>query len=347
MAKGALRFKNQTLERQPLERGRLRVVAGPDVGGLFVITNARATIGRGEENEVAIPDLKMSRKHALIMFGPQGPMIQDLGSSNGIVINGKAMKQALLRSGDQIALGMSVLEFLGHDSTPQALKAPPVSLDTKTHLKLVGGDVAESTKTLQKNLQTGAAATAAGTRATAANPAVLQKNKKFMITVGVLLLLSLLMPQAELQVKKRKARYEPPTEVNPILDQLRRFMPKTQRDSDVVKRAEMYFKEGYREYVEGNYLRAKTNFDTALQIFPDHKLAQRYTKLIETDMDEEAKEHKRAAKLDEAANRKTSALNHYDAVRRLYHMTPKHAHYVDADKAYEAVKKDLDAQKEK
>lgn len=339
MGKGALRFKTQTLDRQPSERGRLRIVAGPDAGGLFVLTSERATIGRGEENEVAIPDLKLSRKHALITFSAQGVMIQDLGSSNGVVVNGKPMKQALLRSGDQIAMGMSVVEFLGTDSTSQTLTAPPVKLDTKTQLKLVSATVPKPEAT--------ASLRGTATTSTSAAPAVLEKNKKFMMLVGVLLVLAFLMPQAELQVKKRKARYEPPAEVNPVMDQLRRYLPQNQRDSDVVKRAEMYFKEGYREYVEGNYLRAKINFDTALQIHPDHRLAQRYTKIIESDMDDEAKDHKRAAKLDEAANRKGSALNHYDAIRRLYHMTPKHPNYVDADKAYEALKKEVAAQREK
>ena len=54
----ALKFKSTTVPRQNNEQSRFKVVKGPDYGSVFVITGQTATIGRGEENDVVISDLK-------------------------------------------------------------------------------------------------------------------------------------------------------------------------------------------------------------------------------------------------------------------------------------------------
>lgn len=66
-------------------------------------------IGRGSEADLRINDPGVSRRHALITVAgsPSEPVIsiEDLGSTNGIVVNGTRVQQADLREGARIEIG--------------------------------------------------------------------------------------------------------------------------------------------------------------------------------------------------------------------------------------------------
>jgi hypothetical protein len=75
------------------------------------ITTDRAVIGRSRECEVQIGDPNVSRKHAEIRREGGGYVVVDLGSTNGIEVNGRRVKRATLTNGDRIALGQTELVF--------------------------------------------------------------------------------------------------------------------------------------------------------------------------------------------------------------------------------------------
>jgi pSer/pThr/pTyr-binding forkhead associated (FHA) protein len=84
----------------------LRVTAGPAMGRSYVVGEQGAILGRAAENVVAIPDDRLSRRHAQITFNPSGYWLNDLGSTNGTYVRGlRLTAPQLLRSGDEIALG--------------------------------------------------------------------------------------------------------------------------------------------------------------------------------------------------------------------------------------------------
>ena len=66
-------------------------------------------IGRGSEADLRINDPGISRRHAQIRVNPAGPGMQidivDLGSTNGIVVNGKRVQHAVLQEGSRIEIG--------------------------------------------------------------------------------------------------------------------------------------------------------------------------------------------------------------------------------------------------
>ncbi len=68
-------------------------------------------IGRGNENEIVLPDFSVSRRHAAIRLEPEGWAIHDLGSTNAIQVNRVTVKRALLRSGDQLKIGVFELRL--------------------------------------------------------------------------------------------------------------------------------------------------------------------------------------------------------------------------------------------
>ena len=66
-------------------------------------------LGRGSEADLRINDPGISRRHAQIRVNPAGPGMQidivDLGSTNGIVVNGKRVQHAVLQEGSRIEIG--------------------------------------------------------------------------------------------------------------------------------------------------------------------------------------------------------------------------------------------------
>jgi hypothetical protein len=70
------------------------------------------TIGREAENNLCIPDSTISRKHAVIKYINGEYIIQDLNSSNGILVNGQKEKEIIIMHGDVIQLGQCILTFM-------------------------------------------------------------------------------------------------------------------------------------------------------------------------------------------------------------------------------------------
>ncbi len=67
-------------------------------------------IGRGRGADAILADATISRAHAAIGFETtDGFFVQDLGSTNGTLLNGERQKRGSLRDGDQIQIGKLVL----------------------------------------------------------------------------------------------------------------------------------------------------------------------------------------------------------------------------------------------
>ena len=69
-------------------------------------------IGRSPENDVAIQDPSVSRLHASIERTRDGFMIQDLGSRNGVMVNGRRIGgPTLITEQDEVQLGDVILKL--------------------------------------------------------------------------------------------------------------------------------------------------------------------------------------------------------------------------------------------
>ena len=72
------------------------------------------TIGRRVSCDLVLNDMQVSREHARIIVGEQSAAVEDLGSNNGVYVNGKPVRgMHQLRPGDQIGIGTDVIEVLG------------------------------------------------------------------------------------------------------------------------------------------------------------------------------------------------------------------------------------------
>ncbi|HEV8239221.1 MAG TPA: FHA domain-containing protein [Thermoanaerobaculia bacterium] len=73
----------------------------------------RTSIGRASDNLVHLLDEAISRHHAEVVPGPRGYLLRDLGSENGIYVNGERSPEHVLRDGDVIQIGARTLVFHG------------------------------------------------------------------------------------------------------------------------------------------------------------------------------------------------------------------------------------------
>ena len=94
-----------------MTRITLRVLDGADRGQVFEKLEPPITIGREEGNSVQLNDERISRFHLKIQEDQQKLVLTDLESTNGTRINGEDTQLRILRYGDVIAVGRSVLLF--------------------------------------------------------------------------------------------------------------------------------------------------------------------------------------------------------------------------------------------
>ncbi|MDW3220601.1 MAG: FHA domain-containing protein [Acidimicrobiales bacterium] len=95
-----------------LATGRLAIVAPAGLAGQTFVVDGETTIGRGAGCAVSIDDAHVSKLHARISPADGGWMIEDLGSTNGTVLDGSPLRAPVrLMPGSRISIGEIVLEF--------------------------------------------------------------------------------------------------------------------------------------------------------------------------------------------------------------------------------------------
>jgi len=97
----------------------LIVIAGRDLGKLYILTRDSVLIGRDDECFVRISDESVSRKHVRICrTDDESFVLQDLGSTNGTFCNGTLVREKILGDGDKVMVGSTtILKFSFQDAS--------------------------------------------------------------------------------------------------------------------------------------------------------------------------------------------------------------------------------------
>jgi pSer/pThr/pTyr-binding forkhead associated (FHA) protein len=78
----------------------------------YVLDGPRATIGRAKETDCVLRDPNVSRRHAELRRNSSGDwQIVDLGSTNGVKVNGRRVDTSRLAPGDDVSLGTVAFTF--------------------------------------------------------------------------------------------------------------------------------------------------------------------------------------------------------------------------------------------
>jgi pSer/pThr/pTyr-binding forkhead associated (FHA) protein len=98
-------------ERQPV---RLRMQLGPTIGQVYTMLGNTLTLGRAQDNDVVLDDPQVSRHHARVLRRGDQIIVEDLGSTNGTLVNGRRITgQHVLQPTETIAVGASVFSVEG------------------------------------------------------------------------------------------------------------------------------------------------------------------------------------------------------------------------------------------
>ncbi|MFN7972275.1 MAG: protein kinase [Acidobacteriota bacterium] len=101
---------------------KILFLRGPLARYEFVLKPEGFTMGRSPDNDLTLPDDSVSRRHARIYKDGDGWFVTDLGSLNGIRVNGEAAKQKPLLDRDVVVLGKSDIAFLERDDASYSME---------------------------------------------------------------------------------------------------------------------------------------------------------------------------------------------------------------------------------
>ena len=76
------------------------------------LTKDRTTLGRRPYNDIVIDNLAVSGEHAVLQMVGSEVYLEDLNSTNGTYVNGKAAKKQLLQNGDTVEVGKYKIKFV-------------------------------------------------------------------------------------------------------------------------------------------------------------------------------------------------------------------------------------------
>jgi pSer/pThr/pTyr-binding forkhead associated (FHA) protein len=81
------------------------------------LTKDRTTLGRRPYNDIVIDNLAVSGEHAVMQMSGADVFLEDLNSTNGTYVNGKAIKKHQLQNGDTVEIGKYKIKF-AHEGAP-------------------------------------------------------------------------------------------------------------------------------------------------------------------------------------------------------------------------------------
>jgi pSer/pThr/pTyr-binding forkhead associated (FHA) protein len=105
------------------------------------ITKDKTTLGRRPYNDIVIDNLAVSGEHAVLQMAGADVFIEDLNSTNGTYINGKAIKKQLLTHNDTVEIGKYKIKYLvdeGNDYEKTMIIRPHASAAAGVHLSNTG-----------------------------------------------------------------------------------------------------------------------------------------------------------------------------------------------------------------
>jgi pSer/pThr/pTyr-binding forkhead associated (FHA) protein len=123
---------------------RLVIKQGPGVGRDHALGTGACVVGRDPAATFALEDNLVSRQHFQVVQEAGAWFVEDLGSTNGTLVNGRKEQRVRLSDGDTIRVGQTVLAFVQKDmlagARPAAARSaapagPPAPVRRRRHVR--------------------------------------------------------------------------------------------------------------------------------------------------------------------------------------------------------------------
>lgn len=110
----------------------VKVIEGPDKGLTIPLKDGTVTLGRASENNICLADPILSRHHCRLEISASAIKIIDLDSANGTYLNDTEIHESLVRDGDKIQIGDTILQFVLANAAPIIdIKPTPANEEAK------------------------------------------------------------------------------------------------------------------------------------------------------------------------------------------------------------------------
>jgi hypothetical protein len=97
---------------EPTADGATRLLIRTDGDSEVVhVLGRKTTVGRTPDNDLQIDAKFISRHHAVILAGPAHAIIEDLNSTNGVMVNNRRITRQPLKDGDNVVIGKTAFRF--------------------------------------------------------------------------------------------------------------------------------------------------------------------------------------------------------------------------------------------
>lgn len=261
---------------------KIKFLRGNFAGQEMNFEQKEILIGRGPENIVAFAtDPSVSRRHARLYYENFEWYIENVSGKNYVVVNGHTIEKTQVSSGQVIKIGDQEFILNYGSSKPQVAK-PQVRSQQPAYTPVnnsLGTDYSQ--------------APIMNSSATSGGLAISGRVKFYLIiaVIGVLVWAFLSdTPAANLKKKKELRTPEKiAEEIKAAEDSARQYVEAKEKQGKLTPTfyaAQENYLRGFRDYRNGQYVRAIQEFQSALALYPSHELARRYYNLAKTRFDE-------------------------------------------------------------
>lgn len=302
--------KNFKVPLAPGKYHRLLCLTGESKGTSYFLTGNRIILGRGDNVDVKVADLRSSREHAELAKMRGSFVLTDLGSQNGIVVNDLKVNQHKLTDGDKIIIGSTVYKYSEFAVGEDAQNADEEDDEDEV-------DEADSKSDKKK------------------------KKSKLPLIV-VLGAVAFFMLGEDESGNTRKVA-DSNAKVKNVSDAYIELMQKKkeEEDKEVQKKLDSILHRGQRELREGNYFRAIEEFNLALVLSPNNGRASFYLSKTKQALDNFIEELFLKARRDYDSLRYDSAGQTYCAIIKFLQRYPDDERYKRADLQVKNVEKEM------
>ena len=330
--------------KNPSEAGRhyrFLCMTGPSKGKVYYLIGKRIIIGRGENADIQIVDVKISREHAELSFSDNGYTITDLGAQNGIIVNDTKIKQKKLADAEKVVIGQTVFKYNIIEVTNTEIIVSDNNLSTTS--------TKESNKATKGKLQAKSGVNNGdGFASKKSNAGGKKGNPKGLMIIVILLVAGYVLFFDTKEDPKSSARNKKTTGTNDfdkVFSATSVNKKDMMEDAESKKKLEGYIHSGRREFSEGNYFRAMEDFRLALLLSPNNGHASFYFSKAKQSLDDDINKNFLKGKQEYESKKLQAAIVSYCGVVQLIQNYPNDERYKNAMLKISAIESELGLEK--